>query len=266
MSTGKTLFPSFLPCNPFCFCSAATGSTSSLLSQDGLCRFYFFSLIPQTHFLTGITKINDVFWFLNKKKQNKFNFQDRISQNLQFFCHCVHLCVKSLLVVNQPASQPASQPAIHQRFISCKLLCARSNSDIWRGKIVRWTCSTNSAKVNSLSPTIFIFSFCFSFSFFFILMQSSFKNLFIAVRFSLKGEGCNASAEEGGFVAWLLLRYFWAFFCFHLLAFCFSWKDRNTIMDGNEEKKLFFDFQMNEWMNEWMLLLFHLEKKRKGKE
>ena len=106
-----SFLPFFLACNPFCFCSAATGSTSPL-SQDGLCRFYFFSVIPQTHFLTGITKINDDSWFLNKKKkkQNKFNFQDRISQNLQFFCHCVHLCVSNHYWLSTSPAQPASQP------------------------------------------------------------------------------------------------------------------------------------------------------------
>ena len=126
MSTGKTLFPSFLPCNPFCFCSAATGSTSPL-SQDGLCRFYFFSVIPQTHFLTRITKINDDFWFLNKKtKQIQLSGSNLTESSV--FCHCVHLCVSNHSWLS------TSQPASHQRFISCKLLCARSDSDIWREK------------------------------------------------------------------------------------------------------------------------------------
>ena len=128
--TEKTHFPSFLPCvQCVCFCFAATGSTS-LLSQAGLCRFYFFSVIPQTHLLTGITKNNDDFWFLNKKKTKQIQLSGSNITESSVFLPLCSVCESNHYWLS---TSPASQP----RFISCKLLCARSDSDIWRVKIVR---------------------------------------------------------------------------------------------------------------------------------
>jgi len=103
-----SFLPSLLACNPFCFCSAATGSTSPL-SQDGLCRFYFFSLIPQTHFLTRMTKISDDFWFLNKKTKQIQLSGSNLTESSVFLPLCSLVC--QIIAGCQPASQPASQPA-----------------------------------------------------------------------------------------------------------------------------------------------------------
>ena len=110
-----SFLPSFLACNPFCFCFAATGSTSPL-SQDGLCRFYFFSLIPQTHFLTRMTKISDDFWFLNKKTKQIQLSGSNLTESSVFLPLCSLVCVKSLLDINQANNQPASQPASQDLF------------------------------------------------------------------------------------------------------------------------------------------------------
>ena len=98
-----------------CFCFAATGSTS-LLSQAGLCRFYFFSVIPQTHFLTGITKINDDFWFLNKKTKQIQLSGSNLTESSVFLPLCSLVCVKSLLDINQANNQPASQDLFPANF------------------------------------------------------------------------------------------------------------------------------------------------------
>ena len=193
-----SFLPSFLACvQSVCCCFAATGSTSPL-SQDGLCRFYFFSVIPQTHFLTGITKINDDFWFLNKKTKQIQLSGSNLTESSVFLPLCSLVCVKSLLDINQANNQPSTKDLFPANFYVPEVILTLGG----REKIVRLTCSTNSVKVNSLSPhNLHIFLLFLLSLFLHFLMQSSFKNLFIAVRFSLKGEGCNASAEEGGFVA-----------------------------------------------------------------
>ena len=248
-----SFLPSFLACNPFCFCSAATGSTSPL-SQDGLCRFYFFSLIPQTHFLTGITKINDDFWFLNKK-QNKTNSTFRIESHRIFsFSAIVFTCVSNHCWLS--ASQPAKIYFL-QTFMCPKWF--------WHleGKNSPLNMFYKLCEGKFTFPHNFHIFLLFLCLFFFISWcNPPSKTYSLLLDFLWKAKAAMQVPKKEDLLHDCCWDIFEHTFCFHLLAFCFSWKDRNTIMDRNEEKKLFFDFQTSEWM----FLLFLLEKKRKGKE